>query len=231
MGQSSRILETARYLIEEQQTRHVSQGGTLDPPLTAAHAGIAFEIDDDEVVTRERQLVQAVIAVAADAAAEQSAGLNAAESVDQPRTERQKSFGQACETRAKATGGEARTITAGYQWFTDWGRDTMIVLEGLTLTTVRHAEAGLHPPHVHRPRPQRADSEQLPGRRGPRGLPQGWPAVRDSPHTRGPAVPLARLPERSRRVRTAFLRAWIISSELISEICRGGASRFEKKSR
>jgi predicted glycogen debranching enzyme len=35
----------------------------------------------------------------------------------------------------------ARTIIAGYHWFTDWGRDTMISLEGLTLLTGRHDEA------------------------------------------------------------------------------------------
>ena len=35
--------------------------------------------------------------------------------------------------RAHATGDEARTVIAGYHWFTDWGRDTMISLEGLTL--------------------------------------------------------------------------------------------------
>jgi predicted glycogen debranching enzyme len=45
-------------------------------------------------------------------------------------------------TRARATGDEARTVIAGYHWFTDWGRDTMISLEGLTLVTGRHAEAG-----------------------------------------------------------------------------------------
>ena len=44
--------------------------------------------------------------------------------------------------RAHAAGDEARTVIAGYHWFTDWGRDTMISLEGLTLTTGRHAEAG-----------------------------------------------------------------------------------------
>ncbi len=42
----------------------------------------------------------------------------------------------------RATGDEARTIIAGYHWFTDWGRDTMIDLEGLTLLTGRHVEAG-----------------------------------------------------------------------------------------
>jgi predicted glycogen debranching enzyme len=45
-------------------------------------------------------------------------------------------------TRARATGDDVRTVIAGYHWFTDWGRDTMISLEGLTLVTGRHAEAG-----------------------------------------------------------------------------------------
>ena len=35
-----------------------------------------------------------------------------------------------------------RTVIAGYHWFTDWGRDTMISLEGLTITTGRTLEAG-----------------------------------------------------------------------------------------
>ncbi|MBN8421332.1 MAG: glycogen debranching enzyme family protein [Verrucomicrobia bacterium] len=43
--------------------------------------------------------------------------------------------------RAKAAGDEVRTVIAGYHWFTDWGRDTMISLEGLTLTTGRFHEA------------------------------------------------------------------------------------------
>jgi predicted glycogen debranching enzyme len=43
--------------------------------------------------------------------------------------------------RARASGDEARTVIAGYHWFTDWGRDTMISLEGLTLTTGRMSEA------------------------------------------------------------------------------------------
>ncbi|HEX2950185.1 MAG TPA: amylo-alpha-1,6-glucosidase [Armatimonadota bacterium] len=34
-----------------------------------------------------------------------------------------------------------RTIIAGYHWFGDWGRDTMIALPGLCLTTKRYADA------------------------------------------------------------------------------------------
>ncbi|HEV7225551.1 MAG TPA: amylo-alpha-1,6-glucosidase [Pirellulales bacterium] len=41
-----------------------------------------------------------------------------------------------------AAGDEVRSVIAGYHWFTDWGRDTMISLEGLTLATGRRAEAG-----------------------------------------------------------------------------------------
>ena len=46
------------------------------------------------------------------------------------------------EARAHAAGDEVRTVIAGYHWFTDWGRDTMISLEGLTITTGRIFEAG-----------------------------------------------------------------------------------------
>ena len=48
--------------------------------------------------------------------------------------------------RATAEGDEIRSVIAGYHWFTDWGRDTMISLEGLTLATgrVREARSILH---------------------------------------------------------------------------------------
>jgi predicted glycogen debranching enzyme len=34
--------------------------------------------------------------------------------------------------------GEQKTVIAGYHWFSDWGRDTMIALPGLTLTAGRY---------------------------------------------------------------------------------------------
>jgi predicted glycogen debranching enzyme len=42
---------------------------------------------------------------------------------------------------SRAIGQDARSVIAGYHWFTDWGRDTMISLEGLTLCTGRYREA------------------------------------------------------------------------------------------
>jgi len=38
-------------------------------------------------------------------------------------------------------GGKLRSVIAGYHWFTDWGRDTMIALPGLTLAVGRPEEA------------------------------------------------------------------------------------------
>jgi predicted glycogen debranching enzyme len=37
--------------------------------------------------------------------------------------------------------GQDRTVIAGYHWFSDWGRDTMIALPGLTLATRRYDDA------------------------------------------------------------------------------------------
>ncbi|MEX1171918.1 MAG: amylo-alpha-1,6-glucosidase [Chloroflexota bacterium] len=36
---------------------------------------------------------------------------------------------------------DGRSVIAGYPWFNDWGRDTMIALPGLCLATGRHTEA------------------------------------------------------------------------------------------
>ena len=45
------------------------------------------------------------------------------------------------DTRTIEAAKDDRTVIAGYHWFTDWGRDTMISLEGLALVTGRHREA------------------------------------------------------------------------------------------
>lgn len=43
--------------------------------------------------------------------------------------------------RRDVDGQMGKTVIAGYHWFNDWGRDTMISLPGLTLTTNRAADA------------------------------------------------------------------------------------------
>lgn len=47
------------------------------------------------------------------------------------------------ESKTSPFGGglEGATVIAGYHWFTDWGRDTMISLPGLTLSTGRFDDA------------------------------------------------------------------------------------------
>ncbi len=58
------------------------------------------------------------------------------------------------EDALRSTPNAPRTVMAGYPWFTDWGRDTMISLPGLTLTTGRfeiaRAVLSLFAKHVDR---------------------------------------------------------------------------------
>lgn len=44
-------------------------------------------------------------------------------------------------SRSLPSGADGKTVIAGYHWFTDWGRDTMIALPGLCLETGRAADA------------------------------------------------------------------------------------------
>ena len=41
-------------------------------------------------------------------------------------------------TNTSLSRGDQKTVIAGYHWFSDWGRDTMIALPGLTLLTGKH---------------------------------------------------------------------------------------------
>jgi predicted glycogen debranching enzyme len=66
-------------------------------------------------------------------------------------------------TRASADGGWApagRTVIAGYPWFSDWGRDTMIALPGLTISTRRLEDAAA----ILRTFAQHTDRGMLPNR-------------------------------------------------------------------
>lgn len=58
-------------------------------------------------------------------------------------TDDSRSIMAAAGVRSIMAAAGARSIMAGYHWFADWGRDTMIALEGLTLLTGRADEAKL----------------------------------------------------------------------------------------
>jgi predicted glycogen debranching enzyme len=47
----------------------------------------------------------------------------------------------AADTFVVRRGEDLRTVIAGYPWFSDWGRDTMIALPGVCLSTGRHDDA------------------------------------------------------------------------------------------
>ncbi len=61
----------------------------------------------------------------------------------------------------RSVGGEpGKSVLAGFPWFSDWGRDTMIALPGLTIATGRHKEAAA----ILRTFAQFADRGMLPNR-------------------------------------------------------------------
>ncbi len=93
-------------------------------------------------------------------------------------------------------GEEPRTVIAGYHWFTDWGRDTMISLEGLTMLSWPRGRGAAHPAHLRRRHARRPHPQLLPRRRQRRRL----------PHRRRDALVLPRrrpLPARDGRPRDA----------------------------
>ncbi len=53
----------------------------------------------------------------------------------------QRTLALAADAFVVRRGEDKRTIVAGYPWFSDWGRDTMIALPGVCLATGRHDDA------------------------------------------------------------------------------------------
>src|SRR2546421_2876054 len=120
--------------------RFVLQPGRRAALVASTESSATMNVlQPDQALTADRQRRQRLIAQAVSAArhdAEAELVLAADQFIITPagRTEE--------AARAHAFGDEVRTVIAGYHWFTDWGRDTMISLEGLTLVTGRQVEAG-----------------------------------------------------------------------------------------
>lgn len=112
-----------------------------DQPLTfvaSTQGWETLEVDGAKAMADERHRVEALLAMA-PAPARHGVAAQLVAAADQfiilPGSRLEETL------RAGAAGDEVRTVIAGYHWFGDWGRDTMISLEGLTLCTGRHAEA------------------------------------------------------------------------------------------
>ena len=116
---------------------------TLEPGATVALGATIegwdrLERDPHQVILLEQQREQRLLERAEALAREATAArlvLAADQFIIAPANR------PADEAWARAIGQDVRSVVAGYPWFTDWGRDTMISLEGLTLCTARAREA------------------------------------------------------------------------------------------
>lgn len=104
-------------------------------------AGPMIQIDLQEhgeaVLTLEPRIKGRLIAVPAP----ESAARSAEETLRRVRLLESVPYANSAGQLIASTTAGRRTILAGYPWFTDWGRDTMIALPGLCLLTGRIEEA------------------------------------------------------------------------------------------
>jgi predicted glycogen debranching enzyme len=119
---------------------------TAEAPVTLVAStepwGLFAERDPETVEAAVRERRERLLAAALPAAQE-GVGAELVLAADQfvvtPAYRREAAADQPAEGTPEPP--RLRSVIAGYHWFTDWGRDTMIGLEGLTLVTGRHAEA------------------------------------------------------------------------------------------
>ncbi|HVL57474.1 MAG TPA: amylo-alpha-1,6-glucosidase, partial [Burkholderiaceae bacterium] len=98
----------------------------------------ALEIDPESIFDAERSRLEHLLQISGVDARDEFAAhlvMAADQFIVVPGSRREEAL------LAGASGEQIRTVMAGYHWFNDWGRDTMIALQGLTLVTGRHGEA------------------------------------------------------------------------------------------
>ncbi|WHH60473.1 amylo-alpha-1,6-glucosidase [Petroclostridium sp. X23] len=100
------------------------QAGVEKQITMTAGIGQSKKLDGNQVIEKEKQRIQALV---------KTAGYN-----DDFANQLVKAADQFIVYREST---QSKTIIAGYPWFTDWGRDTMIALPGLTLVTKRYHDA------------------------------------------------------------------------------------------
>lgn len=127
--------DTEALLVPGEITCHFAQPAKLSTGERTMTVAIALEAIDWSVVERQdarathlRRIVRYVQQDVADAETSRQLGALAV-------------AGDDFVVRRSIGPSELSTILAGYPWFADWGRDTMISLEGLLLCTGRFEEA------------------------------------------------------------------------------------------
>jgi glycogen debranching enzyme len=114
-------------------------------------AGEASKLEDSE---RARRALTPAASAGGEAGADPRAATNAANGArdaaadaggggagDEGRGEHLQALARAADQFVVRRGENLSTVIAGYHWFTDWGRDTMISLTGLCLAARRFEEA------------------------------------------------------------------------------------------
>ena len=155
--------ERARLYFTEEHARGYSSIGVVHVPcrvslsLADGRAALCLTTEDDPLFERpaaawlsdERARREELLAAAGGSGSELVAELVLAadQFIVAP-------VGHAASMSARRSSGTGtRSVIAGYHWFTDWGRDTMISLDGLAQATGRHDEAAqilrMFAGHVH----------------------------------------------------------------------------------
>ena len=134
------------------------------PAQLAPDAGARYRSDDHRNV-RDDRAVASRAPVSRPSRRRQSELLQAARSHGLWTPTKSASASWSSRRISSSSAGRAgTTVIAGYPWFSDWGRDTMIALPGLTLATGRRRDRSDDPAHVRQVRQRRHAAESLSGR-------------------------------------------------------------------
>lgn len=132
--------------LEDLASPGVFEWTTVPTPLGASRLELNASVDAREIgdiegstAARERRLGQVIRGAIASAGDTELAGQDQQRIAELARAS--DAFVVERVLPAESDGAFGESVIAGYPWFADWGRDTMICLPGLLLETQRHAEA------------------------------------------------------------------------------------------